>query len=405
MRRTVPIDKRTGPRALILDRRAVMGTEICRSLGRLGCAVDVVAQAGSPAFYSRSCANRFPAPPLESGAPFLRVVREVVGARRYDAIFLCNEEVLGLVMTLPEYDQWPGLVLSTRSSLLTALSKVAMMEVARKAGVAIPKSFFPHDETELPTIAKDLGFPLIIKGDRGESGNHVRLVERPGKLRSAYREVAALEAASGNRPFVQEYVKGAAYSVGGVFYQGRPLRVCAHRKLVGVPPLEGLTVRGVTERCPGLLGQAFKIFAALEYSGLGHVEFVRDEAGSLHFLEINPRVWGTVGIGEYAGVDFFTPYFQLAHGQIPEPDLDFREGVRFHRIGREGKMIRRRPSRIFGFVRDCIDPSVRSDFRWSDPTPHIASLMARWSTPTFRTGSKEVAGHERRSKKLDQRLT
>jgi biotin carboxylase len=326
------------------------------------------------------------------------VVREVVSAQRYDAIFLCNEEVLDAIMTLPEYEQWPGLVLSTRSSLLTALSKFAMMQVARDAGVAIPKSFLPHDETELPTIAKDLGFPLIIKGDRGESGNHVRLVDRPGKLFSAYREVAALEAGSGYRPLVQKYVRGTAYSVGGLFYQGQPLRVCAHRKLVGVPPLGGLTVRGVTERCPGLLEQAFEIFAALKYSGLGHVEFVRDEKGSLRFLEINPRVWGTVGIGEYAGVDFFTPYFQLAHGQIPEPDLDFCEGVRFHRIGREGKMIRRRPSRIFGFVRDCIEPSVRSDFWWSDPAPHIASLMTGWSSPVPKMASTEATKHNARQR-------
>jgi hypothetical protein len=83
-------------RALILDRRAVMGTEICRSLARKGCAVDVLAEASSPAFYSRFCARRFPTPPCESGEPFRNAVREVVRDTRYDAIFVCNEEVLGM---------------------------------------------------------------------------------------------------------------------------------------------------------------------------------------------------------------------------------------------------------------------------------------------------------------------
>ena len=84
----------TVSRALILDRRAVMGTEICRSLARKGCAVDVLAEASSPAFYSRFCARRFPTPPCESGEPFRNAVRDVVRDTRYDAVFVCNEEVL-----------------------------------------------------------------------------------------------------------------------------------------------------------------------------------------------------------------------------------------------------------------------------------------------------------------------
>jgi biotin carboxylase len=280
-------------------------------------------------------------------------------------------------MALPDYPKWPGLVVSERSSLCTALSKFAMMQVAQSAGVAIPRSFSPSDEAELTAVAADFGFPLIIKGDRGESGNHVRLVDQPGTLLSAYRAIAALEATSGNRPVVQEYVTGVAYSVGGLFHRGRALRLCAHRKVVGVPPLRGLTVSGVTERPPGLLEDACKIFAALEYSGLGHVEFIRDRGNRFRFLEINPRVWGTVGVAEYAAVDLFGAYLQLAHGTIPEPDLAFREGVRFHRIGREGKMLRVQPSRFLGFIRDCLDPYIRSDFAWSDPAPHIASLVMR----------------------------
>jgi carbamoylphosphate synthase large subunit len=341
-------------RALILDKRAVMGTEICRSLARNGCAVDVLGAASSPAFYSRFCARRFPAPPYESGEPFRSAILDVVRDTHYDAIFICNEEVLETVMSIPGYEHWPGLVLSSPTSLRTALSKFAMIQVARDAGIAIPRTIFPQEESDLPRIAEEFGFPLIIKGDRGESGNHVRLVDSPEKLIGAYREVAVLERSSGNRPLVQEYVQGVGYSVGGLFHKGRALRVAAHRKLLGVPPLGGLTVRGRTEQCPGLLESAYRIFAALEYTGLGHVEMIRDRADRLNFLEINPRVWGTIGIAEYAGVDLFTAYLQLAQGVIPEPNLHFREGVIFHRMGREGKLIRAQPARIAGFLRDCL---------------------------------------------------
>jgi biotin carboxylase len=307
-----------------------------------------------------------------------------VRTTKYDAIFVCNEEILEGILTLPDYTDWRGLVISSKPTLQNALSKLTMLQVAKEVQVATPRTIFCRDEKELRIIAEELGFPLIVKGDRGESGQHVRLVLEPDALVSAFREINALEPGSYVGPAIQEYVKGPAYSVGGLFHHGRPLRVCAHRKLIAIPPLGGLTVSGVTERCPGLLEEAFKIFAALEYTGLGHLELIKHPDGRFRFLEINPRVWGTNGVAEYAGVDLFGPYLDLARGVIPDPDLRFREGVRFHRIVREGRMIGTRPSRIPGLLKDMFDPRVRSDFTWSDPLPHLIALTtgrARAASP------------------------
>ncbi len=375
MEQTLPIDFRTSPplRALILDKRAVMGTELCRSLVHRGYKVDILAESGSPAFYSRCCGRGLRLPSC-SGERILQVLREALG-NRYNAVFVCNEEILEAIMALGPCEIWPGLVLSRRSALEVALSKFTMVRIAAEAGVSIPRSFLPSNEEELPQCAAELGFPLIVKGDRGEAGNHVRMVVRPADLAGAYHEISALEVANGHHPMVQEFVIGTGYSVGGLFYDGRPLRLCAHRKVVGVPPLGGLTVSGVTENDPVLLTEACKIFQALKYTGLGHVEFIKDEQKRYRFIEINPRVWGTIAVAEYAGVDLFTPYQQLADGRIPEPRLYFRDGVRFHRIVREGRMIAARPSRVFGFLRDCLDTRVHSDFLWSDPLPHLASFV------------------------------
>jgi hypothetical protein len=55
------------------------------------------------------------------------------------------------------------------------------------------------------------------------------------------------------------------------------------------------------------------------------------------------------------------------------PDLRYRDGMKFHRIVREIRLMRQKPGRVFGFLRDSIDPKVRSDFMWSDPGPHLPS--------------------------------
>lgn len=138
------------------------------------------------------------------------------------------------------------------------------------------------------------------------------------------------------------------------------------------PPGGGVTVKGVTERPPDLLENVFKVFEALRYTGLGQVDFILDTRdGVFKFLEINPRCWGSIGLAELAGVDLYTPYLELSKGNIPEPSLHFHEGVWHHHFSRELRLILKKPSRALGFVLDCVDPRVKSDFDWKDLRPHL----------------------------------
>jgi biotin carboxylase len=363
--------------ALIIDRRAVMATEMCRALARNNFAVSVVGDAASPAFYSRYCSRNIVVPRGELKEIYPKLIEQVLAAQQYDAIFICNEEILEALLAHVELLESPGFVLSSKDTLRKALSKRAMLELAGSIGIATPRTIAPTQLPELIAAGEELGFPLVVKGDRGEAGGHVRLVEDPSRLVASYREIASLENSGEFGPVLQEFVRGWAYSVGGLYYRGKPLRVCAHRKVIGVPPLGGLTVRGETENQPGLLEAAFRVFDALNYTGLGHIEFIRDIEQRFQFLEINPRSWGTIGVGAVAGVDFFTPYAQLAAGVIPAPDLRFKEGVKFHRLNREGKLLRKNPRRLFGLIFDCCNPAIRSDFSWSDPLPHFGTLGHR----------------------------
>jgi hypothetical protein len=125
-----------------------------------------------------------------------------------------------------------------------------------------------------------------------------------------------------------------------------------------------------------LLEEAYKVFAALKYTGLGHVEFVREGPdGEFKFLELNPRVWGSIGIARYAGVDLFSAYQRLAAGLPVAPDLSYRQGVEYHRFSGEARFILRRPQRIVGFAMDALNRNVHSDFDWSDLGPHFSRAL------------------------------
>jgi len=361
-------------KALILDRRAaVLAIQVCRSLAKRGHIVDIFGEPGSPAFHSRFCNGRLLSPRWDGKDRVVEALQNIVEHGAYDAIYLCSEDILEIIIPLLGYSSWRALPISAPSFLGLMMSKNRVLDLAQRSGVSVPATVVPTSEDQLDVFAREIGIPLVIKGEKGESGRNVRIVRSLTNVRAAYRDVCAREASYGGRPALQEFVRGTAYSVGGLFQNGRPLRICAHRKILTYPPQGGWTVKGVTERPPNLLEEASKVFAALEYTGLGHVEFVRDElSGEFKFLELNPRVWGSIGIAKHAGVDLFSPYQRLAKGIPVAPDLSYRVGVKYHRFSGEARFILRRPQRIIGFAMDALNRNVHSDFDWLDLGPHFS---------------------------------
>ncbi len=362
-------------RALILDRRAgTLSIQLCRALARRGYQVEVFGEQGSAAFRSRYCGHALEAlawhPDLV--APVLQRIME---DKPYDVVYLCNEEILEILHRIRRSSPWKALPLSEASTIDTLLSKHATLARMARAGVAVPTTIVPASEHEVEQAGYDLRLPLLVKGERGDGGKNVRLVKRREDLQPTYRQIACREKAYGGRPALQEVIRGEAYSVGGLFLEGRALRICAHRKLLTYPPAGGWTVKGVTERPKGLLEECMKVFEGLRYTGLGHVEFILDRRdGRYKFIELNPRVWGSIGIVEHAGVDLYQPYQAMAQGLPVEQDLRYREGVLYHRFSGEVRLMLRRPLRLPGFLKDALDPRVRSDFEWADAKPHLFSL-------------------------------
>lgn len=363
------------PRALILDKRSsILAMQVCRALARRGYRVDIFGQKGSPAFSSRFCDRQW-TPVAWQPEAIAATLRRLVETYKFDVIYLCSEELLAIVLALTASGRWNALPLSNADSLITLLSKNATLRVAQDAKVAIPRTAIPGNETDVPSIGRELGFPLLVKGERGDSGRNVRVVASADRLLATYREVRQREADYSGRPALQEYVAGPAYSVGGLFHHGRPLRICAHRKLLIFPPSGGWSVKGITERPPRLLEAAFEVFAALEYTGLGHAEFIHDPRDSrFKFIELNPRVWGSIGIAEHAGVELYKPLQTLADGRPVKADLRFQQGIVYHRFSGELRLIAKRPLRLFGFLRDSLSRDVQSDFDWTDLGPHLWAL-------------------------------
>ncbi|HEY3884425.1 MAG TPA: biotin carboxylase N-terminal domain-containing protein, partial [Vicinamibacterales bacterium] len=177
--------------------------------------------------------------------------------------------------------------------------KARARRAMKKAGVPIlPGSDGPIDsEEKAQKIAKELGYPIIIKAVAGGGGRGMRVI-RSGQdlsksLRTAQREA---EAAFGvGDVYLEKYVERPRHIEfqvlgdhhGAVVHLGE--RECSiqrrHQKL-----LEEAPSVAVSEKMRRKMGSAVVDAArAVQYTNVGTFEFLLDDKQNFYFLEVNTR--------------------------------------------------------------------------------------------------------------------
>ncbi len=211
--------------------------------------------------------------------------------------------------------------------------KARARRAMKKAGVPVlPGSDGPVDsEEKAHKIAKDLGYPIIIKAVAGGGGRGMRVIRAPGELakslKTAQREA---EAAFGvGDVYLEKYVENPRHIEfqvlgdhhGAVVHLGE--RECSiqrrHQKLLE----EGPSV-AVTEKMRRKLGSTVVDAArAVQYTNAGTFEFLLDDKGNFFFLEVNTRVQVEHPVTEFiTGIDIVKEQIRIAAGER----LSFKQG-------------------------------------------------------------------------------
>ncbi len=173
-------------------------------------------------------------------------------------------------------------------------------EIMAKAGIPV----IPGGSVDLSNLAafeaqaEMVGYPLLIKADRGGGGKGIRRVESKEGLQEAIG-TAGREAASafGNSSLLWEkQICGARHIEVQIFRDshGNTLhlfeRDCSlqrrHQKILEEAPAPGLS-QALLSR---LYDAAVTAADTINYIGAGTVEFLVDQDGEFYFLEINTRL-------------------------------------------------------------------------------------------------------------------
>jgi acetyl-CoA carboxylase biotin carboxylase subunit len=216
--------------------------------------------------------------------------------------------------------------------------KVSAIQCMKASGIpTIPGSDGPlnSDSTEIHRIARNIGYPVMIKAAGGGGGRGMRVVHSDAALVHAIDLTRAeAQAAFGNpNVYLERYlsaprhieVQVLADGQGNAIHLGE--RDCSmqrrHQKIIEEAPALGISDRQrrqLGERCV----QACQKFG---YRGAGTFEFLY-ENGEFHFIEMNTRIQVEHPITEaITGVDLVKEMIRISSGEplrIRQRDITFR---------------------------------------------------------------------------------
>jgi acetyl-CoA carboxylase biotin carboxylase subunit len=275
--------------------------------------------------------------------------------------------------------------------------------VARRTMAAIGIPTVPgsdgalDDTADALGIARDIGFPVLIKAAAGGGGKGMRVAQdadvfatqlqmAQNEARSAFGDPAVyLEKYLARPRHIEIQLIGDTH--GRIEHLGE--RECSiqrrHQKLIEEAPSPALTPALRRE-----MGEAAKRgAAAIDYRSAGTIEFLLDQDGSFYFMEMNTRIQVEHPVTELVtGVDIVKEQIRVAAGEHLSLPAEWSCGLRGHAI--ECRINAEDPLRNFAPSPGVITtfhppggPGVRLDthaYAGYVVPPHYDSLVAKLIT-------------------------
>ncbi|MDR1386014.1 MAG: ATP-grasp domain-containing protein [Propionibacteriaceae bacterium] len=203
--------------------------------------------------------------------------------------------------------------------------KVEARRIAAQVGAPlVPGTPDPVEGVEqVKAFADQYGYPIAIKAAFGGGGRGLKVVRHPQELDRRY-ESAVSEARSAfgrGECYVERFVERPRHVEAQIIGDGRGRIVVAgtrdcsvqrrHQKIVEEAPAPFLT----KSQRDAIVAASIAIGQAVEYRGVGTMEFMLGQDGELSFLEVNTRIQVEHPITERTtGLDLVALQFRIAEG-------------------------------------------------------------------------------------------
>ena len=272
--------------------------------------------------------------------------------------------------------------------------KVSARSLMQAAGVpVVPGGEEILDAAAAKRVARELGYPVLVKASAGGGGRGMRRVDDESALEDALERAASeAKAAFGNGAIYLEKcligprhieLQVMADRAGNTIHLGE--RECSiqrrHQKLVEEAPAYGMTPELRSE----MGAAAVRAAQAVGYVGAGTCEFLVDARGDFYFLEMNTRIQVEHPVTEaVTNVDLVDLQIRMAAGEaleITQADVAIEGHAIEARVYAEDpeKNFIPSPGPIIGWIEPS-GPGIRLDTGFEGGqtvTPHYDPMIAK----------------------------
>jgi len=204
--------------------------------------------------------------------------------------------------------------------------KITSKLIALNAGVNTVPGYddIIKDSDEAVKIAKDIGYPIMLKATAGGGGKGMRIAWNEKECQEGFIRATneAISSFGDGRIFIEKYIQDPRHieiqimadSHGNMVYLGE--RECSiqrrHQKVIEEAPSPFLTK--IDRKKMG--EQAILLAKAVDYRSAGTVEFIVDSNKNFYFLEMNTRLQVEHPVTEMVtGLDLVELMIKVAAGQ------------------------------------------------------------------------------------------
>jgi acetyl-CoA carboxylase biotin carboxylase subunit len=210
--------------------------------------------------------------------------------------------------------------------MVTMGNKATARDLMTKAGLPLlPGTIEPVTTVdEAQEIAAEIGYPLIIKAAAGGGGRGMTVVERVEDLKSAYQDTRATAQAifKDSAVYIERFLAESRHTeiqvlcdnYGNGIHLGE--RDCSvqrrHQKLIEESPSPAVD----PELRARMGAAAVQGALAVNYSGVGTMEFLLDNDGNFSFMEMNARIQVEHPVTEaVTGIDLVKEQIKVRAGE------------------------------------------------------------------------------------------
>ena len=314
------------PGVLILEGH-IQGLSNMRSLGSYEIPVWVIDTKKCIAMHSKFCSKFLTCPPFDSDRFVIYLIEIAEKYKLENWLLLPSNDhaAYSLSKHRDRLTKHYKLITPELSIMDDIYDKVRLIELSNKIKVPSPKTyhFSSTDENKLENVK----YPVLTKGRNGLT--FYKNIKKKALIShdksTLYKQLKFVKK---NMPieetFTQELIpdngtnKTCSFSCFSI--QGEIQTYWMGKKLREHPLSFGTATLAKSIHSKEILSYSERVIAALNYTGICEIEFLKDPRDSTYkLIEINPRTWLWVGLAKSCGIN----YAKIAYDYVNNIPIDF----------------------------------------------------------------------------------